>query len=126
MQRFIVRRILWNIPVLIVISIVTFGAMQIVPGGPFTTGGGGGRPIPPEVQENMRVKYGLDKPVWEQYLNYMGRLILHFDFGPSLRRPGRTVNQMLFGDNYLRNVLREQLLETHGAQAHSMTFIDPP
>ncbi len=125
MQRFILRRILWNIPVLILITVVTFGMMQIVPGGPFTAGSSG-RPIPPEIRANMMAKYGLDKPVWQQYLNYMGRLILHFDFGPSLRRPGRTVNQMLFGGNYLVDVLRERLTLTFGTAASSMTFAEPP
>ena len=125
MQRFILRRILWNIPVLFLITVVTFGAMQLVPGGPFTRGQGG-RPIPPEIQANMEAKYGLDKPVWQQYINYMGRLILHFDFGPSLRRPGRTVNQMMFGGNYLIDVLRARLMATYEAEAHSMTFAEPP
>jgi len=125
MQRFIIRRILWNIPVLILISIVTFGAMQLVPGGPFTAGASG-RPVLPEIRANMEAKYGLDKPVWQQYLNYMGRLVLHFDFGPSLRRPNRTVNQMLFGDNYLVNVLRERLRATFGSEANSMTFLESP
>ncbi len=125
MQRFILRRILWNIPVLILISMVTFGMMQIVPGGPFTAGASG-RPIPPEIRAHMMAKYGLDKPVWQQYLNYMGRLILHFDFGPSLRRPGRTVNQMLFGGNFLVDVLREHLRDEFGTAASSMTFAEPP
>ena len=125
MQRFILRRILWNIPVLFLITVVTFGAMHLVPGGPFS-GGGGNRPIPPEIQANMEARYGLDRPIWEQYLNYMGRLIFHLDFGPSLRQPGRTVNQILFGSNYLINVLRERLVETFGTEAQSMTFSERP
>lgn len=125
MQRFILRRILWNIPVLILITVVTFGMMQIVPGGPFTAGASG-RPVPPEIRANMEAKYGLDKPVWQQYLNYMGNLLLKFDFGPSLRRPGRTVNQMIFGGNYLVDVLRERLTLTFGTAASSMTFAKPP
>lgn len=125
MQRFIIRRLFWGIPVLILVSIVTFGAMQLVPGGPFTAGASG-RPVPPEIQANMEAKYGLDKPVWQQYLNYMGRLILHLDFGPSLRRPGRTVNSMIFGGNFLVDVLREELTQTFGSQASSMTFAEEP
>jgi ABC-type dipeptide/oligopeptide/nickel transport system permease component len=125
MQRFILRRILWNIPVLILISVVTFGAMQIVPGGPFS-GGGDGRPVPPEIQAHMEAKYGLDRPVWQQYLNYMGNLLLRFDFGPSLRNPGRTVNDMLFGSRYLIEVLRERLHATFGVEASSMTFTESP
>jgi len=125
MQRFILRRLLWNIPVLILITVVTFGAMQLVPGGPFTAGSSG-RPVPPEIRANMEAKYGLDKPVWQQYLTYMGRLLLHFDFGPSLRRPGRTVNAMLFGGNYMVDVLRERLRATFGTEASSMTFAESP
>ncbi len=125
MQRFILRRVLWNIPVLLLISIVVFGVMQVVPGGPFSASASG-RPVPPEIRANMEAKYGLDKPVWQQYLSYMNRLLLHFDFGPSLRNPTRTVNQMLFGDNYLVQVLREQLRATFGVKASSMTFADPP
>jgi ABC-type dipeptide/oligopeptide/nickel transport system permease component len=98
--------------------------MQIVPGGPFSVGDTG-RPIPPEIQANMEAKYDLDKPVWQQYLNYMNRLLLHFDFGPSLRRPGRTVNTMIFGPNFMTEVLREQLRATFGSAASSMTFADP-
>ena len=125
MQRFVLRRLLWNIPVLILISIVTFGMMQIVPGGPFTAGMSG-RPVPPEIRANMEAKYGLDKPVWQQYTNYMSRLLFHFDFGPSLRRPGRTVNSMIFGSNYLVNVLRGRLTATFGTAASSMTFAEIP
>jgi len=102
MQRFIVQRILWNIPVLLLITVVTFGMMQLVPGGPFSASASG-RPVPPEIRANMEAKYGLDKPVWQQYLSYMDRLLLHFDLGPSLRRPGRTVNSMIFGPNYMVN-----------------------
>jgi ABC-type dipeptide/oligopeptide/nickel transport system permease component len=125
MQRFILRRILWNIPVLLLISVVVFGVMQVVPGGPFSASASG-RPVPPEIRANMEAKYGLDKPVWQQYLSYMNRLLFHFDFGPSLRNPARTVNQMIFGDNYMVQVLREQLRATFGVKASSMTFADPP
>lgn len=124
MQRFILKRVLWNIPVLLLITIVTFGMMQIVPGGPFSASASG-RPVPPEIRANMEAKYDLDKPVWQQYLNYMSRLLLHFDFGPSLRRPGRSINAMLFGPNFMVEVLREQLQATFGSSASSMTFADP-
>jgi oligopeptide transport system permease protein len=124
MQRFILQRILWNIPVLLLITVVTFGMMHLVPGGPFSAGDSG-RPIPPEIRENLRIKYGLDKPVWQQYLNYMNRLLLHFDLGPSMQRQGRTVNTLLFGPNFMTQVLRSQLRATFGTSASSMTFADP-
>jgi ABC-type dipeptide/oligopeptide/nickel transport system permease component len=125
MQRLIAQRIMWSIPVLILITIVTFGMMQIVPGGPFTATASG-RPVPPEIRANMEAKYGLDKPAWQQYLTYMNRLVFHLDFGPSLRTQGRTVNQMLFGSNYVVEVLRTQLRATFGTAASSMTFAKPP
>ncbi len=82
--------------------------------------------LPPEIQANMEAKYGLDKPAWQQYLNYMSRLVLHFDFGPSLRHQGYTVTSMIFGPNFMVEVLREQLRATFGTAASSMTFADPP
>lgn len=99
MLKFIVTRGLWAIPVLVMVSIVTFTAMQLVPGGPFTAGAGG-RPIPPDIRANMEAKYGLDQPAWKQYINYMKRLILNFDFGPSYRKQGRTINQIMFGNDF--------------------------
>jgi len=74
----------------------------------------------------MEARYGLDRPVWQQYLRYMGDLILHFDFGPSLRQRNRTVNQMMFGGNFLVDVLRERLREMHGTAVNSMTFQEQP
>ncbi len=123
MQKFIIRRILWNIPVLLLITIVTFLLMHLVPGGPFS--GSMERSIPPQIRANMEAKYGLDRPVWQQYLTYMERVLFHFDFGPSLRRPGQTINSMIFGPNFMVQVLREQLRATFGSSASSMTFADP-
>jgi len=109
MLRFIVNRSLWAIPVMVMVSIVTFTAMQLVPGGPFTAGASG-RPIPPEIRANMQAKYGLDQPAWKQYVNYMKRLILHFDFGPSYRKQGRTVNQIMFGRDFWKDPLHAPIM----------------
>jgi oligopeptide transport system permease protein len=125
MSRFIINRLLWGIPVLVLVTLVTFGAMQLVPGGPFTAGSGG-RPVPPEIQANMEAKYGLDKPVWQQYLSYMERLVFHFDFGPSLRQPGRSVNSMLFGENQMARVLQERLQRDLGSEGRGITFLEAP
>ena len=125
MYRYIINRLFWAIPVLVLVSIVTFGAMQLVPGGPFTAGSDG-RPVPPEIQANMAAKYGLDKPAWQQYLNYMERLILHFDFGPSLRQQGRSVNSILFGENQVARVVQERLQRDLGADARGITYLEPP
>ncbi|HDQ74217.1 MAG TPA: ABC transporter permease, partial [Chloroflexi bacterium] len=125
MQRLIAQRVIWSIPVLILITLVTFAMMQLVPGGPFS-GSASGRPVTPEIRANMEAKYGLNRPAWQQYLSYMERLLFHFDFGPSLRRTGRSVNTMLFGPNYMVDVLREQLRNTFDRQASSMTFAETP
>lgn len=109
MLKFIVSRVLWSIPVLIMVSIVTFTAMQLVPGGPFSAGAEG-RPIPKEIEANMQAKYGLDKPAWQQYINYMKRLILHFDFGPSYRKPERTINQIMFGRDFWKDPLHAPIM----------------
>ena len=131
MRRMILRRIIWSIPVLLLITFVTFWLIHLVPGGPYSMSriegsGQGGQIVPPQVRANIEARYGLDKPVWEQYLIYMERLVFHFDMGPSMWRVGRTVDDIIFGGNYLREVLRERLLATFGAEAHAMTFAAPP
>lgn len=90
MLRYIVRRILWMIPVLLFISIVTFALSHAVPGGPFDRE----KKLPPEVVANLEKYYGLDKPLYQQYLNYIGNIVTKFDFGPSMRQRGRTVNEI--------------------------------
>jgi ABC-type dipeptide/oligopeptide/nickel transport system permease component len=99
MGAFIIRRLLWAIPVLLLVSIITFTMMQLVPGGPFSTSTSG-RPIPPQIRANMEARFGLDKPAWQQYLIYMKGVIFEFDLGPSMRKPGRTVNQIIFGNQF--------------------------
>ncbi|MBC7259615.1 MAG: ABC transporter permease [Chloroflexi bacterium] len=90
MLRYIVRRLLWMIPVLLFISIVTFALSHAVPGGPFDRE----KKLPPEVVANLEKYYGLDKPLYQQYLTYIGNILTKFDFGPSMRQRGRTVNEI--------------------------------
>jgi oligopeptide transport system permease protein len=59
------------IPVVFVISLVTFGLMHAVPGGPFDRE----KPLPKEIIQNLEEYYGLDKPLWQQYTDYMGGLV---------------------------------------------------
>lgn len=90
MLKFIVRRILWSIPVLLLVILFTFLLMKAIPGGPFT----GERSIPPEILANMNAKYGLDQPWYVQYLRYVG----HFfqgDLGVSMTQKGRTVMDII-------------------------------
>jgi len=88
MGRYIARRVLWLIPVLFIISVMTFALTKLVPGGPFNSE----KPLPAEIIANLNRYYGLDQPVWKQYTDYMGLTrnpsgqfagILEGDFGPS-------------------------------------------
>ena len=91
---FVLRRLLWFIPVLILVSAVTFFTVRAIPGGPFDFTGSSEKPLPEAVIENMEKKYGLDQPVWKQYANYLLDLT-RLDFGYSYTFRGRTVNAMM-------------------------------
>ncbi|HKB56483.1 MAG TPA: ABC transporter permease subunit [Lacunisphaera sp.] len=90
MFRFIARRLLQVIPVLFVIITATFFMVRFVPGGPFTAE----KAIPPEILKNLEAHYGLDQPLWRQYLHYLGR-VAHGDLGPSFKYSNRTVNEII-------------------------------
>jgi ABC-type dipeptide/oligopeptide/nickel transport system permease component len=67
MGRFIIRRLLWMFLVLLVVSFVTFFLMHQVPGGPFDSE----KALPAEILANMRARYHLDWPLWQQYVQYV-------------------------------------------------------
>src|ERR1019366_4986120 len=90
MLRFIASRILQTIPVLWVIVTVTFFMIRFVPGGPFTAE----KAVAPEILRNLEAHYGLNRPLFRQYLDYVGSL-LHGDLGPSFKYPNRTVNEII-------------------------------
>src|SRR5689334_18332257 len=87
MTRYIFGRIGGLLFALLVISIITFALMHAVPGGPFDEEK---QPLPPAAKANVLRKYGLDKPVWEQYTLYMWNA-LHLDFGIPFSSPTETV-----------------------------------
>jgi len=72
-----------------ILATTTFFLLRLVPGDPFA-----GPRIIPEIKERLRVHYGLDKPLTEQYLIYMGN-ILRGDFGYSLAKRGHRVNEVI-------------------------------
>ena len=90
MIKFIVKRILEAIPTLLVLITISFFLMRFAPGSPFTSD----RPLPPEVLANIEAKYGLDKPVSEQYITYLGNIV-QGDFGPSFKYKDFTVNELV-------------------------------
>jgi oligopeptide transport system permease protein len=65
--------------------------VRFVPGGPFTAE----KAVTPEILRNLEAHYGLDKPLWRQYLDYLGSLA-RGDLGPSFKYPNRTVNEIIF------------------------------
>lgn len=90
MTGYVIRRVLWAIPVLWAIVTITFFLMHSVPGGPFDRE----RELPPTVRANLERKYGLDKPLVEQYGIYLKNLV-QGDLGVSMRnqRPVTTIIQ---------------------------------
>lgn len=88
---YIVRRVLALVPTLFLVYTITFFLMHATPGGPWDTGE---KPLPAEVQAQLKAAYGLDKPVWQQYLDYLGK-VLHGDFGPSYAQRSRTVADII-------------------------------
>lgn len=90
MLKYILKRLLEAIPVLLVIITLTFFMLQIAPGGPFDQE----KALPADIEANLKAYYGLDKPVLEQYFKYLNNLI-HGKLGPSFKYPGWTVNEII-------------------------------
>lgn len=89
---YIVRRILWAIPVLLVISMITFSLMHAVPGNPFDQNPD--KPLPPAIVERLTEYYNLDDPLPKQYLDYMWNAV-RGDLGPSYQYRDRTVTGVI-------------------------------
>ena len=89
---YVVKRILLAIVTVWVVITVTFFVMHAVPGGPFI----GEKAVSESVMKAMEAKYGLDKPLGVQYLTYLSDVVTKFDFGPSLKQKGRSVNDIIF------------------------------
>lgn len=90
MIRFVAIRLLQTIPVVWVIITATFFMIRFVPGGPFTAE----RAVSPEIMRNLEAHYGMNKPLFQQYLDYCGK-VLKGDFGPSFKYPTRSVNEII-------------------------------
>ena len=84
---YIGKRILLCLLTIWVVITVTFFVMHAVPGGPFMSE----KAISEEAQAALEAKYGLDKPLFEQYTTYLKDIVTKFDFGPSLKQRGRDV-----------------------------------
>src|SRR5512136_1559401 len=122
MGRYIARRMLYMIVVVLVVSIITFGLMHAIPGGPFSRE----RALPAATIKILNERYHLDDPLWKQYVDYINNVLVPhitlkppstslsddflinikigkiwfrwMNFGPSFRSRARTVND-IFRDN---------------------------
>ena len=122
MGRYVIRRLLYMLVVILVVSMITFGLMHSVPGGPFTRE----KALPAETLKVLNERYHLDDPLWKQYVDYVyNTMVPHFtttppstslmddhlvnlrigsvwfrwmNFGPSYKSRSRTVND-IFRDN---------------------------
>ena len=105
MLRFALRRLLVMGPLVFIVLTITFVMVQMAPGSPFSSQ----RRLPPEIEANLKAKYGFDQPRSKQYIRYMGRLLgftysrdaktwawhPYPDFGDSTKYKDKTVNQII-------------------------------
>lgn len=94
MVRFIVRRLLWFVPVLFIVGLVTFSIARITPGGPFDRDPDR-RQLPPRTEALLRERFGLDLPVWRQFTRYM-----LFDIETNARTGEREIRWGAIGGNF--------------------------
>jgi oligopeptide transport system permease protein len=87
---YIIKRIVMALFTLWAVITITFFVMKAVPGDPFASE----KAVTPAARAALEAKYGLDKPLFEQYLNYLSGAV-HFDFGPSLKQRGREVTDII-------------------------------
>ena len=90
MAAYILRRVLWLVPALLFISLLTFGLMHAVPGGPWDED----VQLPETTKANLNRKYGLDEPLYKQYATFLTNAI-QGDLGVSYRRQDKTVSQII-------------------------------
>ncbi|WP_417524865.1 oligopeptide ABC transporter permease OppB [Marinovum sp.] len=91
MIAFILRRLLFAIPVLLILIVLTFVLMYTAPGSPFASDRG----VPPAVLANLEREYGLDRPFIAQIGTYIWNIVTQFDFGPSFQYRDQDVNDLI-------------------------------
>jgi oligopeptide transport system permease protein len=90
MLRYVIRRLLITIPMVLIVLTLTWSLIRLAPGTFYSSE----RALPPAIERNIREKYGLDRPWYVQYGKMIGNT-LRGDFGTSLQYEGRTVNDIL-------------------------------
>ncbi len=94
MLQYVIRRVLWTIPVLWLVATVTFVLMHSAPGSPWDAKSTGGRQLDPSLEASFNRQYGLDEPLLLQYGAYL-RNAVTFDFGESFTQRGQTVTEII-------------------------------
>jgi oligopeptide transport system permease protein len=91
MAKFIVRRVVWTIPVILLVILMTFGLMKAIKGNPFRHTE---KNIPAAIQKNLNRAYHLDKPWYVQYAYYV-KGVFTWNLGPSMLQRDRSVNDIV-------------------------------
>lgn len=91
MISFLTRRLLFAIPVMWAVLTATFFLIRLAPGSPFSAD----RAVSDAVREQLAERYHLNGSIGQQYLDYLGQVVLHGNFGPSLQYKNRTVNEVI-------------------------------
>jgi ABC-type dipeptide/oligopeptide/nickel transport system permease component len=94
LTRYILYRLLWLVPTLLAMAVVTFLVMHATPGSPLDPVAEGANPLSPEAQKNLAEAYGLDKPLWQQFGIFLGKAVTG-DFGTSFVYKTRTVTEIM-------------------------------
>jgi ABC-type dipeptide/oligopeptide/nickel transport system permease component len=89
-----VYRLFWLGPTLLAMALVTFLVMHATPGSPLDPVAEGANPLSPEAQKNLAAAYGLDKPLYQQFLIFLGKAV-RGDFGQSFIYGTRTVSEII-------------------------------
>ncbi len=92
MLSFIIKRLLVTIPTILVVITITWGLVRLAPGNFYS----GEKRLPKAIEQNIREKYGLDKPWYQQYGKTMWNIVRHMDFGTSLKYQGQSVNTIIW------------------------------
>lgn len=94
MAKYLMRRVLWLVPTLIAMSLITFLVMHATPGSPLEPRGDNANASDPAFQKNLEELYGLDKPLYEQYFRFLWNAV-RGDFGNSYVYRTRTVGEIV-------------------------------
>jgi peptide/nickel transport system permease protein len=92
--QYVVARLLWLIPTILAMALVTFLVMHATPGSPLDPVSEGANPLSPEAQKVLAQHYGLDKPLWQQFAVFIANAV-RGDFGFSFVYKTRTVAEIL-------------------------------